>query len=284
VIKGAGAAMHTILDLDLDFFVWPPFRGEPEEARLPSSERQRLAPEDEVRSFLEKQCFLSSRVPVLGSEAKQHQDAFNVWSQWIADESIIAPFAVVHADAHSDLGAGQNRSCIFIETELLAAPHAERRNPRLGRDHLNSGNHLLGTIANRWISRLTYVYPTDQIQAEPIQPGDLRRFEDEMREIDRLLPDDREPPVGDLPPWIFRNDDWRTRLIELKQYHPNRHRRIYADDHPMHTEQPVPFNCVEERKFSFDCVTHMFLAHSPEYTPIEADKLLPVIREYFHRF
>jgi hypothetical protein len=93
--------MHTILDLDLDFFVWPPFRGRPEEARLPRCEWKRLASEDEVRSFLEKRCHLSREAPVMGYEAEQHQDAFNVWRQWVEDETIIAPFSVAHADAHS---------------------------------------------------------------------------------------------------------------------------------------------------------------------------------------
>jgi hypothetical protein len=276
--------MHTILDLDLDFFVWPPFRDRPEAARRPRSEWKQLASEDEVRSFLEKQCHLSRQAPVPGCEAERHQDAFNVWSQWIEDEAIIPPFNVVHADAHSDLGSGwRNRSCTFIETELLAMPIEERRHPAFGPDHLNSGNYLLGAIANRWISQLTYVYPADRIEAGPVEPGSPPRFEDDVRELGRLLRTDQEPLVSDLSAWIFRNDDWRTQLIELKHYHPICHRRSHEDDHPVHSEPPVPFTWVEDREFSLAGVTHMFLADSPEYTPVEADELLPVIREYFYR-
>jgi hypothetical protein len=150
-------------------------------------------------------------------------------------------------------------------------PIEEGRSPTFGQDHLNSGNYLLGVIANRWISQLTYVYPV------------IERFEDDMRGLPRLLPTDDEPPVSDVPAWIFRNNDWRTRLIELKHYHPTRHRRSYSDDHPVHTEPPVPFNCVEGRRFSFAGITHVFLAGSPEYTPVESDELLPVVREYFYR-
>jgi hypothetical protein len=269
--------MHTILDLDLDFFVWPPFRGRPEEARLPRSEWKRLASEDEVRSFLEKQCHLSGQAPVPGCEAEHHHDAFKVWSQWIKDETISAPFNVVHADAHSDLGVGWgNRSCTFIESELLAMPIEERRHPALGPDRLNSGNYLLGVIANRWISQLTYVYPADPIEAELVQPGSLPGFEDDMRDIGRLLRADQEPKVSDLPAWIFRHDDWRRHLIELKH-------GCYGDDISMCSEPPVPFNWVEDREFSFSGITHLFLAHSPDYTPVEADELLNVAREYFYR-
>jgi hypothetical protein len=274
--------MHTILDLDLDFFVWPPFRDCPEEARLPASEWKHLASEVEVRLFLDKQCHLSKQAQVLGCEREQHQDAFSVWRQWIDDERIIAPFNVVHVDAHSDLGSGwSNRSCTFIETEVLAMPAEERRHLPFGKDHLNSGNYLLGAIANRWISQLTYVYPTDRIEAAQIQPGSLPRFEDGLRDLGRLLSANREPPVNDLPAWIFRNNDWKTELIELKHCRSGSHRGFC--ELPVHTEPPVPFKCVVAEEFNSDSFTHVFVAHSPEYTPVEADRLLPIIREYFYR-
>jgi len=276
--------MHTILDLDLDFFVWPAFRGRPEEARLPRCEWNQLASKDHVRSFLEKQCHLSRQALVPGCEAEEHQDAFNVWRRWIEDRAIIAPFNVVHADAHSDLGSGlPNRSRTFIETELLALSIEERRYPIFGPDHLNSGNYLLGVIANRWVSHLTYVYPADRTEAVPVRIGRLPRFEDDMLELTKLQPADQEHPVRDLPAWIFRNDDWRTQLIELKQYDPIRHRRSYENDHPVHREPPVPLKWIEEREFATSSITHMFLAHSPEYTPTEADELLPCVGEYFYR-
>jgi hypothetical protein len=152
-------------------------------------------------------------------------------------------------------------------------PIEKRRHPAFGPDHLNSGNYLLGAVANRWLSQLIYVYPDDRMEAQPVQPGCLPRFEDDMRELARLIRTDQEPPLSDVPAWIFRNGDWRTRLIELK----------HEDDDPVPTEPPVPFNWVTDREFSLAGVTHMFLAHSPEYTPVEADELLPVIREYFCR-
>jgi hypothetical protein len=255
----------------LDFFVWPPFRGRPEEPRLPRSEWEYLAWEDEVRSFLEKQCHLSRRTPVPGNEAEQHCDAFNVWGRWVENGTIIAPFCVVHVDAHSDLGSGwNNRSFTFIETELLALPIEQRRHPVFGPEHLNAGNYLLGAIANRWISRLTYVYPVDRTE----------RFEDEVREMTRLLWADQAPPVNDLPAWIFRNDDWKTGIIELK--HRLVRDGLLKDGEPVSSEPLVPFEWKEEREFSLDGVTHMFLAQSPEHTPIEADELLPIVRKYFY--
>jgi hypothetical protein len=261
----------------LDFFVLPSFRDRPEEPRLPGSEVKDLASEDEVRSFLEKQCHLSRRTPVPRNEAEQHHDAFNVWGRWVENGTIIAPFCVVHVDAHSDLGSGwNNRSFTFIETELLALPIEQRRHPAFGPEHLNSGNYLLVAIANRWISQLTYCYPVARTASEAAQHGTLPRFEDGAREIWA----EQEPPVSDLPAWIFRNDDWRTRIIELK-HRVVRH-GVLEYGQPMTNEPPVPFKWIEGREFTLAGVTHMFLARSPEYTPAEADELLPIIREYFY--
>jgi hypothetical protein len=50
--------MNTILDLDLDFFVWS-VKHHPEEARLPESECRHLTLKAEVRTFLERRCHLS---------------------------------------------------------------------------------------------------------------------------------------------------------------------------------------------------------------------------------
>jgi hypothetical protein len=188
---------------------------------------------------------------------------------------------VVHVDAHSDLGSGwNNRSFTFIETELLALSIEQRRHPTFALEHLNSGNYLLGAIANRWISQLTYVYPADRTEFEPEQPGSLPPFEDDMRELARLLQTDQGPPVNDLPAWIFRNDDWRTWTIELK--HRLVRHGVLEDGEPASSESPVPFKCIEERKCNLAGVTHMFLAQSPHHTPVEADELLPIIREYFY--
>ena len=102
-----------------------------------------------------------------------------------------------------------------------------------------------------------------------------------MRELGRSLWANHGPSVSDLPAWIFQNNDWKTRLIELKHYRSGSRRG--SGEELVHTEPPLLFNWVEDREFSIAGVTHMFLADSPEYTPAKADELLPIIREYFCR-
>jgi hypothetical protein len=266
--------MHSILDLDLDFFVWPPFRDCHEEHRLPRSSYNYVASEDEVRSFLEKQCQLSTSKRVPGFRAEQHEEAFAVWRQWIHDGRIIAPFNVVHADAHSDLGApivgSPDRSRAFIE-DLLEEKPEERRNPAFNEEHLHSGNYLLAAIANRWISELTYVYPANRRRAESMEVGSPFEFEDEPQEYAESIT--REPPA-----WIFQDNDCETRMIELKY----RRARANSPHGTTRVEPPVPLKCIDASAFSFAGVTHLFLARSPKYTPCDADKLLDVVGEYFY--
>jgi hypothetical protein len=279
--------MHTILDLDLDFFVWPPFRHEPESQRLPASECRHLASRTQVRAFMEGKCCLSTQEPLPGYEAEAHVNAFKVWARWIEDNRLSVPFDVVHVDAHSDLGSGENQSCWFIERELLALPVDERGHPIFGPDHLNSGNYLLGAIANRWIAHLTYVYPVDPnpptsfISGEPITPVEsMMRIEDTMMRIQKSFYRE-DPPVFDLPAWIFRENDWHTNVIELK--HCRGDQSCLCNEPPLRIEPPVPLQLKASSDFCFSGFTHVFLAHSPEHTPVEADELLPVIREYIQQ-
>jgi len=150
------SSMHTVLDIDLDFFVWPPYTGPLNHERLPDSECTHLSSEDDVRCFLEERCHPGREAPIPGQRFTQHEDAFRVWRRWLLEKKLSSPFRVIHVDAHADLGAGMNLSCYYIETELLALPLESRSQPRFAVDNgLNSSNYLLGAIANRWIDHLS---------------------------------------------------------------------------------------------------------------------------------
>ena len=217
-----------------------------------------MLPQSDVRDFLERRCNLSALTPLPGSEAEEHVEGFRVWRDWLRIGFLSAPFEVVHVDAHSDLGSGPNRSFSFFQ-ELLQLPLSERAFPTLGPDELNSGNYLLGAIANRWIGRLTYVSPDNP--AEPVASAVVRN------------------PPGDVPAWVYRDSDWKAGVIQLALDEGQDFRRVTK---PKLDEPPVPFARTLARNFKGEGFTHLFLARSPQYTPRGADSLLPVIREYFH--
>jgi hypothetical protein len=276
--------MHTILDLDLDFFVWPPYRHRCDHDRLPDTEWEHLATQEDVRQFLERRCHLSKANPIPGRELVEHVDAFTTWSLWLKQKKLSSPFAVIHIDAHADLGAGVNLTCHYVETELLALPVGDRRTPRFGDKGINSGNYLVGAIANRWISCLTWVHPVDRNLRPPARGSDSPNLTLPYERIRWLSePDDEAGPherwAGDLPAWCFRDYDWRTGLIELRETGPTQ--CAESDPAPVHLEPPVRFDLSVEDDFEFSTFTHMVVAQSPQHTPVSADHLLPVIREYF---
>jgi hypothetical protein len=270
--------MHSVLDLDLDFFVWPIAldieedgqRLDPKEY-FPNSEKQ-------VRSFLEERCGLSTVHRIPGRFLVHHVDAFTVWREWLEEHILSNPFNVVHVDAHADLGSGwQNESPRFFETELLKLPVEQRSFPRFGVDAVNSGNYLVAAVANQWINQLTYVYPIDP---NPPSPAVLRERE-RMERIQKLHEDGTDgdyPP--DLPVYCFQDGDPNTRKLLLKEYPALGHSDVKFDTTPIHFEPKVPFSWLEAEMFKYSGFTHMVIAQSPNYTPNTADPLLDIISEY----
>lgn len=252
--------MDIVLDLDLDFFVWPIANWPDGSGRLPDSECELLASDTEVRQFLEKNCHLARCAKISGQEFVEHEEAFCVWRRWLREGKLTASFDVIHVDAHADLGLGDSGWTYLVE-EVLALPVAQRDKPQFGTNAINSSNYLTFAIANHWIRDLTYVFPTDRSSSSRAEakPNDLMRMH-------------------------FRNCDPDTGLIELKQYRrEDRSCVASSSSHvtPLHSEPPVPFHLKADVNFKVSGVTHVVVAQSPKFTPISADRLLPIIREYF---
>jgi UPF0489 domain len=260
--------MDTVLDLDLDFFVWP-IAVWPDEGRRSESE-YRHASEQDVRHFLEQHCHLDKSKKIPGRQFTEHRDAFAVWLQWLNEGTLSSPFTVFHVDAHADLGQGSS-GWIYLLSELLAMPLANRRNPRIDRDALNSGNYLAYAIANQWISSLICVYP-NALWTRQMGPCLHNDKNEELR---------GRPP--DLMSLFFRNGDTATGLIELRHFSAADVKWLTnrSDLTPIHTEPAVPFTFTSEGKLDHRGFTHMVVAESPQYTPPSTDQLLPVIQEYF---
>jgi hypothetical protein len=71
--------MDTVLDLDLDFFVWPIATMRGGKKRLGDDEFTHGATPEEVRSFLEQRCHLNKTARLPGQEFVEHRDAFRTW-------------------------------------------------------------------------------------------------------------------------------------------------------------------------------------------------------------
>jgi hypothetical protein len=278
--------VHKILDIDLDFFVWPPAHWPQWDGRMPTDQVDRVSRPDDVRRFLERQCHLSRGDTLPYRQVVEHDEAFWAWRQWIADGVIEIPFEVAHVDAHADLGLGDT-GYVYLLSELLALPLADRSTPRRSLDGMNSGNFLAFAIANRWISKLTYVYPR---VSDPRESG---RTESALEAYVRSRPRPQvapaassevpAPPVGDLMLLHLHQLDWRTERIELKQYPRDllRSSRFWQDVAPgvepvgpLSREPAVPFYLKADSVFSDHGFTHVTVAQSPQFTPATADDII----------
>ena len=231
------------------------------------------------------QCSLNTAKQIPGHEIVEHQDAFFTWRRWLDCGVLVVPFDVIHIDAHADLGLGEG-GWIYLLSELLALPPAKRSTPRVGTGALNSANYLAFAIANRWIRKLTYVFPYRK-------PRKRRRILMDVYEGDELvrtvpayatMNEEREPRPSDLMPLLFHNSDTRTNVIELRHFSPDAVKTLaWATVPPttIHVEPAVQFEYIQSDRFRFDGFTHMTVAQSPQYTPASADELLPIFRCYF---
>ncbi|SRR6266851_2115514 len=276
--------MQTVLDLDLDFFIWPITHWPEGTGRLSESECTHSSPE-QVREFLETRCSLKRGNNIPGHEMVEHRDAFSTWRRWLHAGVLSAPFNVIHVDAHADLGLGDG-GWVYLLSELLALPVTQRNEPRFGTHGLNSGNYLAFAIANRWIGNLTYVFPYQK--PERREPATLNVFAGETF-VQRVSPggtvSEENPRPTDLLHLLFRDRNARTGLIELRRYSPDSVKHIadgtLAPPKPMHVEPVVPFTYTPADCFRFGGFTHIIVAQSPQYTPASADQLLPIFRDYF---
>ncbi len=247
---------HRVLDLDLDFFVFPTAHFRSGRLRLPEPQYSCSRPE-EVERFLEQQCGLSKSRKIPGRLCVDHDEAFDTWKEWIAKGEIEAPFDVDHVDAHADLGLGDS-SWVYLLTEILALPVEERGQPKRGSGGLNFGSYLAFALANRWIRSLNYVYGPDT----PLLDG----FPSDIHTI------------------FFRDEDWKNNPIELPHYSEAQMNAILMcqKQDPLDREPPIPNCYVAGTEFQRSGFTHMILARSPGYTPSTADSLIPIIQQYFY--
>ena len=117
-------------------------------------------------------------------------------------------------------------------------------------------------VANRWVNRLTYVFPTHHPWTANWNSSPSKDFQRD--------PSDGCAP-GDLMSMHFRNGDWRTGILELRHCTKETLDRRVGHGGPLepviHIEPAVPFAFTPVPNFSFRGFTHMVVAQSPQYTP-----------------
>lgn len=244
-----------VLDLDLDFFLDKVACDRSEKDGRLDSQYYTIWSPDDVDSFLTDKCSLDANVPLPGKLLIYHHEIFQVWRELIESGYLKAPFEVVHVDSHADLGSGDN-GYIYLMGDILHREVSQRYRPEIACNKMNAGNFLAFAIGCRWIHKLIYV---------PNPNGRADLFE-----------------------YYFRNGDSRSGIIQLKAVDPKFFNNITTlepiiDMKP--TEPEIQFQSVALNNFSddgtFDFLT---LCQSPEFTTLESDDLIPVIKKYMREY
>lgn len=150
---------------------------------------------------------------------------------------------------------GMPRVCIM--TELLFEDPENRSHPQEGGLRgLSDGNYLAFAIANGWVSELVYVYCDGGENGQ------------------------------DVPRTLMENFDQSAANIELKAMHLEQFRKVPMSsiERPdvAHREPLVPLRRVPAHSFQAEEAFNLiFLARSPNYTPVASDVLYDIIRERF---
>jgi hypothetical protein len=246
---------RRVLDLDLDFFLDDVVYGGLPNERC-SDEYRPWEPRD-VREFLETRCGLSRKKPVPGKFVRHHDGAFYFWRRLIRSGQLDAPFDLIHVDAHADLGCMAICPHFFFCDYLHRSIKQRCRPPRKkGGDTIrgiNAGNYLCFAVACHWLKSIIYVkHPESE---------------------------------DDLTHMMFKDENPECGAIQLRVYDPSSqvNSSWYANGSGVVVahEPEVPFAEVVGTEFvASEPFDFMVLCHSPGFTPLFADRLIPIIREY----
>ncbi len=252
----------NILDIDLDFFLnniayWA------EGGRL-SSENYFPWEEDRVRWFLEKKCKLSTNKRIKGKVFKDHNEVFFFLRDLAFNMHETVKFSIDHIDAHSDTGNG-DLGFNYIFKDLLHRSKALRMFPK--ESEVKISNYLIFLACADLMRSLNYV-----------------SLENDYSDLGFMY--------FNLPKYLHKKDRYgqpKLKLphsIQLRLYNKSRFKigvNIWQLAYTNSDEnfKRIPFRHIWYPYFeSYLKYDYIFLTKSSEYTPLESDGLIPIIKEY----
>lgn len=261
-----------ILDLDMDYFMKEIITGvgESNNQRPYSDEDYGVWEESEVRDFLENNLGLSKNKKSKGRIVSGHNESLFWWKELIANGELSVPFEVIHIDSHADLGLGYS-SWTYILNELLQYSVDERPKHNSYVDCWGNtkkegiGDYLLFAIAYRWISKLTYCANPNGDKNDYIVDT-LKNFEEKYI---------WNKPVENTIQLVYNSN------MELPQYSDSKEiKKNYIDTGIKEPEVPLLIiPTIDDVKYDGD-FDFIGLAQSPNYTPVEADYIMELFKEY----
>lgn len=260
-----------VLDLDMDYFMETV-------AHTPFSVTDRLSDEDyggevwvkdRVRTFLEQNLGLSKEKKIPGRIVIGHNESLFFWEELVSKGKLEPPFEVIHVDSHADLGLGCP-SADFLQGAMLTLPIETRRKVRNyefnGKiEEINIGDYLLWAIAYGLVSRIIYC----------ANPND-----DKNDYCWDTLKDFKENLIWNEPVSNYIQLKY-NKGMELPKYNASdAYKRRYLESCIRNPEVELKIiPTIEGVKFNGD-FDFAVIAQSPNYTPVSADFILEIFKEY----
>lgn len=246
-----------VLNIDLDFFLDNiPYGSGRDKGRKPSEEFK-VWEEAKVIEFIEKNFSLRIDKKIRGRIIEHHEEAFYYLRELIINGELEIPFKLLHVDAHFDMGYFPDGSWKYIVEVYLKKPYLEKIYPENQRDygkyaHFGCGNYLLYILANGWLSSIDYFYHPK-----------LEEF--------------------DFPPMFTKIVDRTNKIFKVG---------LGIVDGVRVTEKNI-YDTIEEIKYEsyvktigykeenmYSNIDYVIVSKSPQFTPVESDKLLDVFSRY----
>lgn len=242
----------TVLDVDLDFFVSPTVYDTPEHAARPDDRACTVWGPAEAEGLMRR---LGATAPLPGALCEHHVEALWAWNRALYEGRLVAPFAVVHVDAHEDLGYG-DPLWIPLQEEVLLRPVWGREFEQVAA-LAHSGNYLLCAVALGWVSELTLVLP-GPLSRDPA----LRLAELSIHPLHWLDGDETSGmlQLRSAPPLPARAQADGCRTLEWAVLDP-----------------PVPVRVLLPEEVEPQAYDFLTVARSPAFCPPKADALLPLL-------
>ena len=230
-----------ILNIDMDYFLNKiHYTNFNSNERLDSEEYIPWSKEEFI-DFIENILGLNKKSKTRGRICVHHHEAFYYWREMIEKKLMDIPFKIIHIDAHVDLSYLPDGSWKYISDKYLNKPYIEKIYPENLSDF---GKYAKFDCGNYLLYALAcgWINEMDYV------------FHPELDELD--FPHFLAEKVEDRIVFSIGNKE-------------------YENSYQLYINPVKKNNLILNEKIDFITV-----AKSPQFTPIESDKLLELLKEY----
>lgn len=231
----------VILDIDMDYFLNKiPYTNFNNNKRLDSKEYITWSKERFI-NFIENTLKLKKDGKIHGRIVVHHHEVFYYWRELIEKKAISYPFKLIHVDSHADLSYIPDSSWKYINENYLNKSYLEKTYPENLKDFYEYAKFDCGNYLLYTLA-CGWINKMDYVFHPELEELDFPHFLADKIDNKIIL------SIGNI-----ENEN-------LYQLHIN------------------PLS--EEKLLINEKIDFITIAKSPQFTPVESDELVEILREY----